>query len=249
MDLNIIDFNNFIAKNKRAQYCIYRNLQLGHKVHIYNENSSILKPFFTDPIMTSEYQFDFSIQFEWLKLNLMTKIQGWFLESDMIFYGCEYDPNLSILAYSSNTAVFSTWSPIYIVNKGIIINEIFKRIKLLKNMVHLIHNQRHICESSYETLFYDCTGDAFKNGTPEMQYYSLQYVEKPHIHAATWLMQTLLLKHLDTKEQYDTDTNNLMACYTYDTNWKLPESLNYDKPLIDSLSYQLLLDNGMTIEK
>lgn len=93
--------------------------------------------------------------------------------------GVNMPPNLSILAYSSNTAVFSTWPPIYIVNKGIIINEIFKRIKLLKNIVHLIHNQQHICESSYETLFYDCTGGAFKNGTPEMRYYSLQYVEKP----------------------------------------------------------------------
>ena len=62
-------------------------------------------------------------------------------------------------------------------------------------------------------------------------------------------MQTLLLKHLDTKEQYDDDTNNLMACYTYDTNWRLPESLKYDKSLIDSLSYQLLLDDGVIIEK
>lgn len=62
-------------------------------------------------------------------------------------------------------------------------------------------------------------------------------------------MQTLLLKHLDTKEQYDDDTNNLMARYTYDTNWRLHESLKYDKSLIDSLSYQLLLDDGVIIEK
>lgn len=43
MVLNVIDFNNYLENSCRAKFCIYRNLEIGHEIHVYNENSALIK--------------------------------------------------------------------------------------------------------------------------------------------------------------------------------------------------------------
>ena len=43
MILNVIDFNDYLKKSHRNRFCIYRNLELGHEIHVYNENSKLMK--------------------------------------------------------------------------------------------------------------------------------------------------------------------------------------------------------------
>lgn len=43
MTLNVIDFNDYLKKSYRNRFCTYRNLELGHEIHVYNENSKLIQ--------------------------------------------------------------------------------------------------------------------------------------------------------------------------------------------------------------
>ena len=84
-----IDFNDNLKKSYRNRYCIYRNLELGHEIHVWNENSLLLKKAMSQlNLQSKEYLSSLSFQYtyEYYKLFLMLHIEGWFIEEDMIIY-------------------------------------------------------------------------------------------------------------------------------------------------------------------
>lgn len=124
MVLNVIDFNNNLQKSYRSRYCIYRNLELGHEIHVYNENSKLIKACrqtLNPNIKKAIDTLHFSYTYELYKLFLMLNVGGWFIESDQIVYSHDISPEKTMPTYSAindycNFAAFITWSPVFIKN-------------------------------------------------------------------------------------------------------------------------------------
>lgn len=124
MVLNVIDFNNNLQKSYRNRYCIYRNLELGHEIHVYNENSKLIKACrqtLSPNIKKTLDSLHFSYTYELYKLFLMLNVGGWFIEADQIIYSPpSVPPEKTMPCYSSlnncNVVTFATWVPIFIKN-------------------------------------------------------------------------------------------------------------------------------------
>lgn len=145
MVLNVIDFNNALKENQRNLYCIYRNLELGHEVHIYDENSKLFKYLLSSKDFNKVrealiYNY-FSPFYEFLKLFLMKSVEGWFIEQDMIVYSsCDIQKtspcisdSLSNGSFIYKVFSFCTWMPIYIKHDSLtmtFLENSFKNLKL-----------------------------------------------------------------------------------------------------------------------
>lgn len=121
MVLNAIDFNDCLKKSHRNRFCIYRNLEIGHEIHVYNENSALMKACQStiEPdikkILNKIY---FSSTYEYYKLFLMLHLGGWFIEEDEIFYDQNLSPKKTIPTYviadNAGSINFCTWTPVFI---------------------------------------------------------------------------------------------------------------------------------------
>jgi len=121
MILNIIDFNDYLKKSYRNRFCVYRNLELGHEVHVYNENSVLIKACqktIEPDIKKILNKLHFSPTYEYYKLFLMLHLGGWFIEEDEIFYDQNLSPKKTIPTYVINHNTFNinfcTWTPVFI---------------------------------------------------------------------------------------------------------------------------------------
>lgn len=95
MVLNVIDFNDYLKKSHRNCFCVYRNLEIGHEVHVYNENSALMKACqstIEPDIKKALSELHFSPTYEYYKLFLMLQLEGWFIEADTIFYNLDLNP-------------------------------------------------------------------------------------------------------------------------------------------------------------
>lgn len=153
MVLNVIDFNNALRENQRNRYCIYRNLELGHEVHIYNENSKLFKYLLSSKdfnrlkdVLIHNY---FSPFYEFLKLFLMKNVEGWFIEQDMVIYSSCYlqktSPCVSELSVDSHIykmLSFCAWMPIHIKHDSAtttFLENSFKNLKFFYVMIfHMV---------------------------------------------------------------------------------------------------------------
>lgn len=123
MVLNVIDFNDCLKKSYRNCFCIYRNLELGHEIHVYNENSALIKACqstIDSDIKKILNKTHFSATYEYYKLFIMLQLEGWFIESDTIFYDLDLNPKKTSPHFcyiNDNNIFFSTfctWEPIFI---------------------------------------------------------------------------------------------------------------------------------------
>ena len=79
MVLNIIDFNDYLKKSYRNRFCVYRNLEIGHEIHVYNENSALMKACqktIEPDIKKILNKIHFSPTYEYYKLFLMYHLRG-----------------------------------------------------------------------------------------------------------------------------------------------------------------------------
>lgn len=122
MVLNVIDFNDYLKKSYRNCFCVYRNLEIGHEIHVYNENSALMKACqktMDSDIKKALSEMHFSPTYEYYKLFLMLQLEGWFIESDMIFYDLDLNPKKTSpqFCYINDgmfISSFCTWEPIFI---------------------------------------------------------------------------------------------------------------------------------------
>jgi hypothetical protein len=169
MVLNVIDFNNALRENQRNRYCIYRNLELGHEVHIYNENSKLFKYLLSSKDFSEVKKpliHDFSPFYEFLKFFLMKHIEGWFIEQDMIIYSSCYPQKTSphiLDIFDKNihyvTFNFCTWEPVYIKHDKptlVFLENSFKNLKFFLSHDFPVGG----AEESYQTFaLINCTHD------------------------------------------------------------------------------------------
>lgn len=121
MILNVIDFNDYLKKSYRNCFCVYRNLEIGHEIHVYNENSALMKACqktIEPDVKKALSELHFSPTYEYYKLFLMYHLGGWFIESDMIFYDLDLNPKKTSPLYTMGDGLFfvsfCTWEPIFI---------------------------------------------------------------------------------------------------------------------------------------
>ena len=111
MILNVIDFNDYLKKSYRNRFCVYRNLEIGHEIHVYNENSALMKACqktIEPDIKKILSKIHFSPTYEYYKLFLMYHLGGWFIEEDEIFYDQNINPKKTVptCATTYNTSKF-----------------------------------------------------------------------------------------------------------------------------------------------
>ena len=162
MVLNVIDFNDYLKKSHRNCFCIYRNLEIGHEIHVYNENSALMKACqktIEPDIKKALSELHFSPTYEYYKLFLMYHLGGWFIESDMIFYDLDLNPKKTspLCCICNNTLFvsFCTWEPIFINLDSSTKFFLKKSLDTLK--VFLKYRYLPPCqqELSYQTIIFD----------------------------------------------------------------------------------------------
>ena len=171
MILNVIDFNDNLKKSYRNRYCLYRNLELGHEIHVYNENSKLMKA--CQSTLTNEMKnilkrTHFSPTYEYYKLFLMQHIEGWFVESDTIVYSTNLNPNKTVpgtmpIYYNSQYCLlilnFCTWMPIYI---------------------HLDEITKFFLKRSLDTLYLYIKEDMYQKGDRMSELFCQEIIAKPY---------------------------------------------------------------------
>lgn len=194
MILNVIDFNDYLKKSHRNRFCIYRNLELGHEIHVYNENSKLMKACQStiEPdikkILNKIY---FSSTYEYYKLFLMLHLGGWFIEEDEIFYDQNLSPKKTIptyvIAYNAGNINFCTWTPVFInldsstkffLKKSLDTLKVFLKYRYLPMPFEL----------SYQTITFDFSESqlSFDEHALEMKLSFCEYLNKNMLHCADW---------------------------------------------------------------
>ena len=231
MVLNIIDFNDFLEKSCRAKFCIYRNLELGHEIHVYNENSKLMQACQStiEPnIKKILNKVHYSCTYEYYKLFLMLHLGGWFIESDTIFYDLNLNPKKTIPTYcitwNAGNINFCTWTPVFI-NLDSSTKFFLKRsLDTLKVYLREGFFSRRIIshpEYSYQAIYsdYDQSEEFFKNLFIYNKLLNFcEYYEKDYMHGAAYLLDEFDRwfnkdsKHYDdlllAKSYYEIDKGN-----------------------------------------
>ena len=221
MVLNVIDFNNYLENSCRAKFCIYRNLEIGHEIHVYNENSVLMKACqktIEPDIKKALSELHFSPTYEYYKLFLMLQLEGWFIESDMIFYDLDLNPKKTSPLYCiyDNTfnVSFCTWEPIFIKLDPTTKFFLKKSLDTLKVFLkHRYLPPRHF-ELSYQTITFDYaeTYQYFKEHSSELNF--CERLDKDMVHCSEYNLLNVKMpnnakKHLNDvllgKQYYDAD--------------------------------------------
>ena len=194
MVLNVIDFNDYLKKSYRNRFCVYRNLEIGHEVHVYNENSALMKACqktMDSDIKKALSEMHFSPTYEYYKLFLMLQLEGWFIESDMIFYDLNLTPKKTSpqYCYPNDNMFFSTfctWEPIFIKldpTTKFFLKKSLETLKIfLRNRFFL---PQHL-EVSYQTIFYDYDIESpfFDGHKRNLDF--CEYLDKNALHCSDW---------------------------------------------------------------
>lgn len=241
MVLNIIDFNDYLKKSCRCCFCTYRNLELGHEIHVYNENSALMKACqstIEPDIKKILNKIHFSSTYEYYKLFLMLHLGGWFIEEDEIFYDQNISPKKTIPTYAitwnASNINFCTWTPVFInldsstkffLKKSLDTLKVYLREGLFNKPI--LSNQ----EVHYQVIYsdYDQSEEFFKNSFISNKLLNFcEYYEKDAIHCASYLLDEFdrwfnkNIKHYDdfllAKSYYDMDKgrNHIEKVITYD---------------------------------
>lgn len=195
MILNVIDFNDYLKKSHRNRFCIYRNLELGHEIHVYNENSKLMKACqstIEPDIKKALSEMHFSPTYEYYKLFLMLQLEGWFIEADTIFYDLDLNPKKTSPMYCHPNdniffSSFCTWEPIFIkldpttkffLKRSLETLKIFLRYRYLPTPFEL----------SYQTITFDFDDSQlfFDKSALEMKLSFCEYLDKNVLHCADY---------------------------------------------------------------
>ena len=241
MILNVIDFNDYLKKSHSNRFCIYRNLELGHEIHVYNENSKLMKACQStiEPdikkILNKIY---FSSTYEYYKLFLMLHLGGWFIEEDEIFYDQNLSPKKTIptyvIAYNAGNINFCTWTPVFINLDSSTKFFLKKSLDTLKVYLREGFFDRPCIshpEYNYQIIYsdYDQSKEFFKKAFTSNSILNFcEYYEKDVIHCAAYLFDRFDRffnkdsKHYDdlllAKSYYEMDKgcNHIEKVITYD---------------------------------
>lgn len=241
MVLNVIDFNDCLKKSYRNRFCIYRNLELGHEIHVYNESSALIKACqstIEPDIKKILNKTHFSATYEYYKLFLMLHLGGWFIESDTIFY----DLNLNLkktsptycITWNAGNINFCTWTPVFINLDSSTKFFLKKSLDTLKVYLKEGFFDRPVIshpEYSYQVIYsdYDQSEEFFKNAFTSGNVLNFcEYYEKDYMHCAAYLLDEFdrwlnkNIKHYDdfvlAKFYYEMDKRNghIKKVITYD---------------------------------
>ena len=195
MVLNVIDFNNYLENSCRAKFCIYRNLEIGHEIHVYNENSVLMKACqktIEPDIKKALSELHFSPTYEYYKLFLMLQLEGWFIEADTIFYDLDLNPKKTSPLFCHPTdnisfLSFCTWEPIFIKLDPTTKFFLKKSLDTLKVFL----KYRYIpmpFELSYQTITFDFSESqlSFDERALEMKLSFCEHLNKNMLHCADW---------------------------------------------------------------
>ena len=224
MVLNIIDFNDYLKKSHRNCFCVYRNLEIGHEIHVYNENSALMKACqstIEPDIKKALSELHFSPTYEYYKLFLMYHLGGWFIESDMIFYDLDLNPKKTSPLYCIGNNIFNvsfcTWEPIFIKLDPTTKFFLKKSLDTLKVFLKYRYLPPRHFELSYQTITfdYDKTHQYFKEHSSELNF--CEYLDKDTVHCSEYNLNVQMpnnaKKHLDDvllgKQYYDADHGKL----------------------------------------
>lgn len=193
MVLNVIDFNDYLKKSHRNRFCIYRNLEIGHEIHVYNENSALLKA--CQRTMDSDIkkvlsEMYFSPTYEYYKLFLMLQLEGWFIESDMIFYDLDLNPKKTSPQYcyvNDNMffSTFCTWEPIFIKLDSTTKFFLKKSLETLKIFLRNRFFLPQHLEVSYQTILYDYGSNPSSFNHQDIKL-GFEYFNKDALHCSNW---------------------------------------------------------------
>ena len=220
MILNVIDFNDYIKKSYRNRFCIYRNLEIGHEIHVYNENSALMKACqktIEPDIKKALSELHFSPTYEYYKLFLMYHLGGWFIESDMIFYDLDLNPKKTSPVYIIEDGLFfvsfCTWEPIFIKLDPTTKFFLKRSLDTLKVFLKYRYLPPHHLELSYQTITFDFDGtyQYFKEHSSELNF--CERLDKEMTHCSEYHLNNQMpynaKEHLDdvllAKQYYDTD--------------------------------------------
>ena len=192
MVLNIIDFNDYLKKSYRNRFCVYRNLEIGHEIHVYNENSALMKACqrtMDSDIKKALSEMHFSPTYEYYKLFLMLQLEGWFIESDMIFYDLNLNPKKTNpqFCYINDgmfISSFCTWAPIFIKLDPTTKFFLKRSLETLKIFLRNGFLPPQNLEVSYQTIVYDYGIDSSFN-CQEIKL-GFEYFNKNSIHCSDW---------------------------------------------------------------
>ena len=241
MVLNVIDFNDYLKKSHRNRFCIYRNLELGHEIHVYNENSALMKACrstIEPDIKKILNKVHYSCTYEYYKLFLMLHLGGWFIEEDEIFYDQNLSPKKTlptyVVSYNVCNINFCTWSPVFInldsstkffLKKSLDTLRVYLREGFFSRPV--ISHQEFAYQAIY--LDYDQSEDFFKKYITSGNVLNFcEYYEKDYMHCAAYLLDEFdrwlnkNIKHYDdfvlAKFYYEMDKRNghIKKVITYD---------------------------------
>ncbi len=231
MVLNVIDFNDNLKKSYRNCFCIYRNLELGHEIHVYNENSALIKACqstIESDIKKILNKIHYSCTYEYYKLFLMLHLGGWFIEEDEIFYDQNLSPKKTIptyvIAWNTFNINFCTWTPVFISLDSSTKFFLKKSLDTLKVYLREGFFNRPVIshpEYSYQAIYsdYDQSEEFFKNSFIYNKLLNFcEYYEKDYTHGAAYLLDEFDRwfnkdsKHYDdlllAKSYYEMDKGN-----------------------------------------
>ena len=241
MVLNVIDFNDCLKKSYRNCFCIYRNLELGHEIHVYNENSALIKACqstIDSDIKKILNKTHFSATYEYYKLFLMLHLGGWFIEEDEIFYNQNLNPKKTIptyvITYNACNINFCTWTPVFINLDSSTKFFLKKSLDTLKVYLREGFFDKSVMshpEYNYQIIYsdYDQSEEFFKNAFTSGNVLNFcEYYEKDYMHCAAYLLDEFdrwlnkNIKHYDdfvlAKFYYEMDKRNghIKKVITYD---------------------------------
>ena len=201
MILNVIDFNDYIKKSYRNRFCIYRNLEIGHEIHVYNENSALMKACqktIEPDIKKILNKIHFSPTYEYYKLFLMLHLGGWFIEEDEIFYDQNLNPKKTIptyvISHNAFNINFCTWEPIFIKLDSSTKFFLKKSLEILKIYLKEGFFDRYFeghREFSYQMIYfeYDQPDETFRKYiSPSGILNFCEYLNTDAIHCAAYLL-------------------------------------------------------------
>ena len=224
MVLNVIDFNDCLKKSYRNRFCVYRNLEIGHEIHVYNENSALMKACqktMDSDIKKALSEMHFSPTYEYYKLFLMLQLEGWFIESDMIFYDLDLSPQKTSPLYyypNDNTffSSFCTWEPIFIKLDPTTKFFLKKSLEALKIFLRNGFIPPQHLELSYQTIYYDYGIDSSFN-YQEIKLGFCEYLYKDTLHCSNWGLTNLT--HNEIPDHFD---DFLLAKHYHDADHGKP---------------------------
>ena len=194
MVLNIIDFNDCLKKSCRNRFCVYRNLEIGHEIHVYNENSALMKACqstIEPDIKKALSEIHFSPTYEYYKLFLMLQLEGWFIEADTIFYDLDLNPKKTSPHYcypndNMFLLTFCTWEPIFIKldpTTKFFLKKSLETLKIFLRNGFILPQHR---ELSYQTIYYDygIESPSFDGLNSKLGF--CEYLYKDALHCSDW---------------------------------------------------------------